>query len=613
MDARRLLLLPVLALPLAAQAPCPVTPTYSPCEMVFDLAAEDAAAHPNPYSSVQLQAEFRSPRHRTFLMPAYWDGGRRMVIRFAPTEAGDWDYRLTGNIAAFNGKTGRFAAADSGSPGFIKVANGRHWATTEDNKPHLWMGDTCYRFGFIDRALFDQLVEARAKQRFNHLRGLLIGGKEDAAKIFANPDQPDVAHFRELDQRILAMNRRGLAADLVLAGDENHLADLFPAWQRRERYIRFVVARYAAMNVTWQGVQEFEEYQDGRALLKEIGLLIKKYDPYNHPRSTHTTATSAPLAGDGWMDYIVYQTSDDQIGAVEHQLHTVPQVNAEFAYEDSGAGKSHPHHVASDEFRHRLWNAAMNGQYPTFGNTGTYGGRKFNVEAKYLESPGARAMTAWYDFFARTRHWDLEPYFDVDGGRALALEGVEYIVYVEKPGPVEVLVERHGYNVAWFNPATGESIKQKDFKGERFAGEPPAKTQDWVLHISREGRKEGMLRSYKFESRPLPVQEVELNPQKVPYEVAEPAGDTISIAAPPKFAVKLKRETRATRAMMFLWTGEVVADGQGFRVLGTGKDGTLKIPKGLAKNFPAVLNLHVAALNANGKAYAIDKVYTLKP
>ena len=122
-----------------------------------------------------------------------------------------------------------------------------------------------------------------------------------------------------------------------------------------------------------------------------------------------------------------------------------------------------------------------------------------------------------------------------------------------------------------------------------------------------------MLRSYKFESRPLPVQEIEMNPQKVPYEVAEPAGDTVSIGSPPGFAVKLKRETRATRAMMFLWTGEVVADGQGYRVLGTGKDGKLSIPRNLAKNFPAVLNIRVAALNANGKAYAIDKVYTLKP
>ena len=40
--------------------------------------------------------------------------------------------------------------------------------------------------------------------------------------------------------------------------------------------------------------------------------------------------------------------------------------------------------------------------------------------------------------------------------------------------------------------------------------------------------------------------------------------------------------------MMYLWTGEVVADGQGFRVLGTGKEGTLKMPAGIAKNFPAV-------------------------
>ena len=35
--------------------------------------------------------------------------------------------------------------------------------------------------------------------------------------------------------------------------------------------MRYVVARYAPMNVTWQGVERFEEYADGRALLKEIG------------------------------------------------------------------------------------------------------------------------------------------------------------------------------------------------------------------------------------------------------------------------------------------------------------------------------------------------------
>ena len=210
------------------------------------------------------------------------------------------------------------------------------------------------------------------------------------------------------------------------------------------------------MNITWQGVQEYEEYADGRAITKEIGEMLKDMDPYQHPRTTHTVATSAPLLGDGWMSYAAYQTSDSNITAVERQLYAVPFVNLEFGYEDSGAGKSHPHHVDTDTFRRRLWNATMDGHYPTYGNTGTYGGRKFPVDPKYLDAPGAKQMTAWYDFFAGTRYWELEPYFDVDGGRALALEGVEYIVYVEKPGPVELLVERHGYDVAWVNPITGD-------------------------------------------------------------------------------------------------------------------------------------------------------------
>jgi hypothetical protein len=331
----------------------------------------------------------------------------------------------------------------------------------------------------------------------------------DAA--YKDPDQPDTGYFRELDQRILYMNKQGITADLVLGGDQNHLAKALPNYAQRERYIRYVISRYAPMNVTWQGVQEFEEYEDGRALLKEIGLLLKKLDPYGHPRSTHTVATSAPLAVDGWMDYLVYQSSDNALGAIEHQLYTLPQVNAEFAYEDSGAGKSHPHHVDSDTFRKRLWNAAMNGQYPTFGNTGVYGGRKFEPDGKYLDSPGAQQMTHWFNFFSNARHWELEPYFEVDGGRSLALTGVEYIVYLEKPGPVELVTEKKSYQVYWFNPINGDYIKQKkEYKGERFAGQPPDQAHDWVLHLSRDDHKEGMLRSWFFESRRVPIKEVEL-------------------------------------------------------------------------------------------------------
>jgi hypothetical protein len=446
-------------------------------------------------------------------MPGFWESGRRMVVRFTPSETGTWDYRMSSSAASIEGRQGSIQAAPSDSPGFIRAANVHHWANTANNTPHLWMGDTNYRFAEIERALFEQAVDARAGQKFNHIRGLVIGWDEQQRKALPSPDQPSPEHFRELDSRILYMNRKGITADLVIAGDRNQLADLMPERQQRERYIRYLVARYAPMNITWQGVQEFEEYKNGRELMKEVGLLLKSLDPYQHPRSSHTVASSAPLLADGWMDYIVYQSADDQLGAIEHQLYAVPFVNTEFGYEDSGAGKSHGHHVDTDTFRKRLWNASMSGQYPTFGNTGIYGGRKFAPAAQYLDSPGAKQMTYWFDFFSGTRYWELEPYFDVDGGRAICLPGIEYIVYVEQPsGPVELLVEKHGYDVAWFNPITGEKIPQKDWKGDRFVAEPPNRTQDWVLHVSREGRKQSM-RSYKFESRQILMQEVEQNPQ----------------------------------------------------------------------------------------------------
>src|ERR1039458_5594120 len=128
---------------LHAQAPpgCNNTPAYSPCEIVFELSDAAAAKYPQPYQSVEMRVEFRSPRHRTLAIPAYWDGGRRMVVRFAPTEAGDWAYRLAGNLPEFDGKTGNFTAAASPSPGFIHPENVHHWVYAERDARGLYQAD----------------------------------------------------------------------------------------------------------------------------------------------------------------------------------------------------------------------------------------------------------------------------------------------------------------------------------------------------------------------------------------------------------------------------------------------------------------------------------------
>ena len=612
----RLMLLASVGLSAYAQANCNNTPAFTPCELVFDLNAQEAAAHPNPFVDVALDAEFRSPHFNTFKQPAFWDGGTRLVIRVTPTEAGEWLWHIDSNVQRWDGQSGSFTAADSSAPGFLRTANVHHWAWTAGRgyQPHLWMGDTLYPFAFIDQSLFQRIVDARAAQKFNHIRGLVLGTDQQATHIFPSPERPDVSYFRHLDECVRYMNQKGIVADLILAGPNNQLTRLFPNWKQRQRYIAYIVARYAPFNVTWQGLQAFETYDTGRALLKEIGGLLQQMDPYNHPRTSGNLATSGPLLDDKWMNFVSHHTGDDAVCAVEHQLFATPFVDLKPGGEDSGAGKAQPDDVDSEAFRHRLWNTTMDGEYPTYFNTGTAGDGQIAVDARYLDSPGAKAMTAWYNFFAGTRHWELEPYFDVDGGRAVALEDVEYIVYVEHPGPVELRVEDHSYDVSWMNPATGEELKEKKgYHGQHFTGSPPDSTHDWVLHVSREGHKEGMLKSYKFDSREVPIgmQVVESNVQKVPFALAQPANTNISEAKPPAFAVKMTHETRATREMLWLWTGEATVDGEGYRVIGTGPSGTLHFPPHIAINYPAVLSMRLYGMNANGKVYSVDRTYQL--
>ena len=152
-------------------------------------------------------------------------------------------------------------------------------------------------------------------------------------------------------------------------------------------------------------------------------------------------------------------------------------MNLQFARENSGAGGTAPAAVDTDAFRKRLWNATMDGQYPTYATRGRPAIEAVPFDAKYLNSPGAQQMSHWFQFFDDTRHWELEPYFDVDGGRAMALEGVEYIVYVEKPGPIEVGVEKHGYDVSWFNPDQRRDDPAEEMEGRaldrRAAGRVP--------------------------------------------------------------------------------------------------------------------------------------------
>src|SRR5579864_2087988 len=302
------------ALPLLGQPGCPSTPIWTVCDLIFDLTPQE-----NP-AQAELHAEFRSPRHRTYLLHAFRDGDRRLVIRFAPTEAGAWEYRLTSNLARLDGQMGQGTAGESDAPGYVRFSF-EDTAATENQQPHLWMATGIDRFMAMPRADFDRLVAQRAHEHFTHLRVTIEPG----------------ADLAEVAERIRAINARGLTADLGLAS-------IPPDARERERYLGDVVARFAAFNITWAGTTPFEDLPHGRSLVKEAGALIQKLDPYGHPRTTMAASTSGALTGDGWMNLLSYGTPEVNTGEVEHQLFQLPAVNTGI------------------QSQRDLWNATMNGQ-----------------------------------------------------------------------------------------------------------------------------------------------------------------------------------------------------------------------------------------------------------
>src|SRR5579862_5230774 len=332
---------------------CSNTATYSTCEIVFE--APDAAAHPNPYATVDLSILFRSPRQRSYELPAYWDGGRRMVVRFSPVEAGKWDYLVKSNVAAWDGKTGSLNAAASDSKGFVHPAAMHHWAYTEKanglDQGHLWLGASEPRFAFVDDAAARTLADARAADQFTHVRVPLMGEGSDPF-LFQGPDTPNTAFFQRLDGRLRYLNEKGIIADIVPFRSTADMAKLLPTAEQRRRFARYLAGRYAAMNVTWEAVAQFEDAPDSRFVLKDFGTALKQADPYQHPRTVGAKLTSSPLLDDGWIDFVASSSADDDLGAVEHQLYPAPFVSVDSLAAGGDAAA----------YRRRLWNATMNGQ-----------------------------------------------------------------------------------------------------------------------------------------------------------------------------------------------------------------------------------------------------------
>ena len=129
----------------------------------------------------------------------------------------------------------------------------------------------------------------------------------------------------------------------------------------------------------------------------------------------------------------------------------------------------------------------------------------------------------------------------------------------------------------------------------------------------REGRVEGMNKSYKFESRDIVLQEVESNSPKVPFTIEQPAADfqrarvaAVRRQAHPGIARHAHHDVAVDRRGLGR-SDRAIACWPRARRASCGRS------TASPRTFPRVMHLRVYGMNANGKVYAIDRAFQLNP
>jgi hypothetical protein len=91
------------------------------------------------------------------------------------------------------------------------------------------------------------------------------------------------------------------------------------------------------------------------------------------------------------------------------------------------------------------------------------------------------------DFFTSFEWWKAEPHDELtsNGAYCLAVPGVTYAVYLPRGGTTTIQLEPGQYEVAWFNPRTGEKLPLPDVSGTPWTTPRSPDDNDWALLLRR--------------------------------------------------------------------------------------------------------------------------------
>jgi hypothetical protein len=286
---------PMDGAPDAIEAALPHGPLWVAQEISF--VSRPSAAYRQPFTEVDLYVDFTHlASGRQIRRPAFWDGGSRWKVRFAPELQGEWRYVTRGTLgdgrsdAGLIGRSGALVGdppdpqrAEVFTRGFLKVHDNNRVLAYRDGKPFYWLSDVHWLFAAeplattnypasrcaanpthpccVKSSTFECMVDLRVAQGFSVYQTTIFGNAEGQGGAGTGVwlkgrrgIEVDTQWFREvIDPRMAYIAERGLVNAFGVAFHYGiHFKDDLI------KLGKYVVARYGAYPLVWQGAIEVD-------------------------------------------------------------------------------------------------------------------------------------------------------------------------------------------------------------------------------------------------------------------------------------------------------------------------------------------------------------------
>ena len=486
--------------------------------VVSETSFTSAKKYDNPFVDVEVDVVFKQGEQQ-WKVPAFWSGGDKWTVRFAPPVQGDYTVQVTCSDPTNKGLNGneqslRVTAYTGDNPllkhGFLRVSTNKRHFEHADGTPFFWLGDTwwkclCKRMTWEG---FQELTADRKAKGFNVVQ-IVCGPYPDEGFLeprMANEgglpyesvkfEKVNPEYFDYADRRLKHLVDAGIAPAIVGAwgrGDCNSMEAIGVAGLKR--HWRYLVARYSAYPVFWILAGEIpEETKWGQGPWAELATYLRGIDPYHRLLTCHTGHGRRGAKGDSHViDFDMVGGNHDERVAVDPK--TVAIVSSAYSKEPpmpvlvgETCYEGHMQQGFGDVQRRMFWGRILSGAAGhTYGAAGiwhasvegdpgcasaAFGGTKVYDWTTWKEGmnyPGATQLGIGKKLLEQYPWSRFEPHPEWTEGDCIAAGIPGEVRFIYQPRRniynwegtvVKNLEPGVTYHVFYFDPATGRRFDQ---------------------------------------------------------------------------------------------------------------------------------------------------------